>query len=310
MVLFDFPIYIAFSLVAFGLLVGTIAPTFGIGGGLLNVPILLLVFANTIHLDYLTSDTVTASSLGIIFFTALSGTISYVREKRIDFRIALTFIIFAVPGAVTGSNISRWLKNQNYEIDILQIIFAAVMILIAIYKITTIFINKYKTNNETTETKEPEIDEKINSDKPWWKQTVLIRELVDRHGNVYKYKSKLMPGVVIAFFGGFIGGMLGLGGGVVFMPILTMALGVPAAVAAATSTFTILIANPFAIAIRFASVQWDIVICMAAGAVIAANIVPRFVHKIKSEWILSVFWLIAIAAAIRLLIKVLTDIQI
>ena len=307
MALFEFSVAIGFSLFAFGLLVGTIAPTFGIGGGLLNVPILLLVYSKILGLN---SDTATATSLGIIFFTALSGTISYVREKRIDFRIALTFTIFAVPGAVTGSNISRWLKNKNYEFDFLQIIFACVMILIAVYKITTIFINKYRARNEINENTEPELNEKIEDDKPWWKQRILIRELEDRHGNVYKYKTKLMPGVLIAFFGGFIGGMLGLGGGVVFMPILTMALGVPVAVAVATSTFTILIANPFAVAIRFASVQWDIVICMALGTVIAANIVPRFVHKIKSEWLLSGFWFIAIAAAIRLLIKVLTDIQI
>ncbi|MCG3222713.1 MAG: TSUP family transporter, partial [Candidatus Heimdallarchaeota archaeon] len=140
-------------------------------------------------------------------------------------------------------------------------------------------------------------------------------ELVDRHGNVHKYKAKLVPGVFIAVFGGFAGGMLGLGGGVVFMPILTMALGIPAAIAAATSTLTILVANPFAIGTRIVAggwgvVRWDIVIIWALGTVIAANIVPRYIHKIKSEWILTGFWLLAVAAAVRLLIKVLTPIAI
>jgi uncharacterized membrane protein YfcA len=221
-------------------------------------------------------------------------------------------VIFAVPGAIAGSTLSRWLSDKNYEIDILQIIFASTMIAIAIYKITTIMIAKYKENHGKEEVTIEEVDQ---DDRPWWRQTVLVRELVDRHGNVHKYKANLVPGVFIAILGGFVGGMLGLGGGVVFMPILTMALGVPAAIAAATSTLTILIANPFAIGTRIISsgwgaARWDIVIIWALGTVIAANIVPRFIHKIKSEWILTGFWLLAVAAAVRLLIKVLTDIQI
>ncbi|MHA1465062.1 MAG: hypothetical protein ACTSQ2_08240, partial [Candidatus Heimdallarchaeaceae archaeon] len=93
----------------------------------------------------------------------------------------------------------------------------------------------------------------------------------------------------------------------------TMGLGLPAAVATATSTFTILFATPFGLGLRLilgSYIHWGIVICMAAGTLITANIVPRFLHKIKSEVILTGFWLIAIFAAVRVLIKVLTDISI
>ena len=82
MAFFEFTVAIGFSLFAFGILVGTIAPTFGIGGGLLNVPLLLLIYSNRLNLD---SYTATSTSLGIIFFTALSGTLSYAKEKRIDY---------------------------------------------------------------------------------------------------------------------------------------------------------------------------------------------------------------------------------
>ena len=68
MAFFEFSVAIGFSLFAFGLLVGAIAPTFGIGGGLLNVPLLLLAYSNSLGLD---SYTATSTSLGIIFFTAL-----------------------------------------------------------------------------------------------------------------------------------------------------------------------------------------------------------------------------------------------
>jgi len=66
------------SLFAVGLMVGGISPTFGIGGGLVTVPILILLYG-------LDGNLATATSLGLIIFTTLSGTVAYYVEKRIDF---------------------------------------------------------------------------------------------------------------------------------------------------------------------------------------------------------------------------------
>ena len=308
-----------------GLISGTISPTFGIGGGLLNVPILLIGFpylldtfvAATGDASVSIGDVATVTSLGVIIITALSGSISYIREKRIDFRIAFTFIIFAIPGAISGALFSSlFIKVQDVQIGLYQIIFAVTMILIAVYKITTIMI-KWNKKRKGIEVKEKIIDEaeiaKNQKDKPWWLHTILYRNFIDKRGTTFEYEAKLLPGIIIAFIGGFIGTLLGLGGGVIYVPILTMGLGLPAAVATATSTFTILFATPFGLGIRLilgSYIHWGIIICMATGTLITANIVPRFIHKIKSEVILTGFWFIAIAAAIRVLLKVLTDISI
>lgn len=308
-----------------GLISGAVSPTFGIGGGLLNVPILLLGFPSLLEIfvsatgavNLTVGDVATVTSLGVIIVTALSGSISYIREKRIDFRVAITFMIFAIPGAVSGALFSNlFIKKQNVEIDLYQIIFAITMLLIAGYKITTILIS-WSKKRRGIPVKEKIINKveikESQKDKPWWLHTVLYRELEDKRGTKFEYKAKLLPGVLIATGGGFIGSLLGLGGGVIYVPILTMGLGLPAAVATATSTFTILFATPFGLGLRLilgSYIHWGIVICMAAGTLITANIVPRFLHKIKSEAILTGFWLIAIFAAVRVLIKVLTDINI
>ncbi len=308
-----------------GLISGTISPTFGIGGGLLNVPILLIGFpllletfvSSQVDPSLTVGDVATVTSLGVIIVTALSGSISYIREKRIDFRIAITFMIFAIPGAISGALFSNlFIKEQDVEIDLYQIIFAVTMILIATYKITTIIIS-WSKKRRGIPVKEKTINkveiEESQKDKPWWLHTVLYRELEDKRGTKFEYTAKLLPGVLIATVGGFIGSLLGLGGGVIYVPILTMGLGLPAAVATATSTFTILFATPFGLGLRLllgSYIHWGIVICMAAGTLITANIVPRYLHKIKSEVILTGFWLIAIFAAVRVLLKVLTDISI
>jgi uncharacterized membrane protein YfcA len=308
-----------------GLISGTISPAFGIGGGLLNVPILLIGFPFLLETfvsatgdpSLTIGDVATVTSLGVIIVTSLSGSISYIREKRTDFRVAITFIIFAIPGSISGALFSNlFIKKQDIEIDLYQIIFAITMILISIYKITMIIINWSKKRQgipakETIISKDEIAESQKN--KPWWLHTVLYRELEDKRGTKFKYKSKLIPGVLIATLGGFLGALLGLGGGVIYVPILTMGLGIPIAVATATSYLTILIATPFGLGIRLilgSYIHWGIIICMAAGTLITANIVPRYIHKIKSEVILTGFWLLAISAAIRVLLKVFTDIRI
>ena len=113
-----------FYLFLTGILVGAVSPTFGIGGGLITVPILILFFG-------MDGNLATATSLGLIIFTTLSGTIAYYVEKRIDFKLAGIFMIFAVPGTLIGGWGANFIARNNYEIDILQFVFAAFMIIIA-----------------------------------------------------------------------------------------------------------------------------------------------------------------------------------
>ncbi len=289
----EFNFIFVVGLLFLGLLIGGISPTVGIGGGLLTVPILIMVYG-------LNGDAATATSLGVIIFTTLSSTLAYIREKRIDFKVALIFIIFAIPGSTLGSLFSEWLKQQNLNTDIFQVIFASVLILVGIFKIITLlFDNKFKSN----QIKEEIFDDL--KDKPWWKKKYLYRSFKDRHGIEFKYTAKLFPGVIISFTGGFLGAMLGIGGGFIYVAILTMALGVPIGVAVATSTFTIFIANFFAVIVRFDSIQWFYVLFLSIGTIISSNLVVRFVHKIKSKWMLTGFWIITIGTAIKLLVGVI-----
>ena len=286
---------IILGLFGLGIVIGAISPTFGIGGGLLTVPVLLLIYGQT---SGFTGATATATSLGVIIFTSLSGTIAYIREKRIDFKVASLFMLFAIPGSVSGALFSRWMGAKDFSVDPFQYTFAGVMIAIALYKLVSIL----KGSGKKTERTDHQTDGM--RDGPVSQKSVLGRRLVDRRGIEFEYTVRLFPGTFIAFAGGFLGAMLGLGGGVIYVAILTMALGVPAVIATATSTFTILVATPFAVALRFGSIEWGWVIALAAGTIISASIVPRFLHRVRSEWILTGFWTIAILAAVRLLLKV------
>lgn len=287
----------SFELIGLGLVVGAISPTFGIGGGLLTVPLLILTFG-------MPTSTATATSLGVIIFVSLSGSLAYVRERRIDFRVGLLFIICAVPGSVAGGFVSNWLKSLNVRIDWLQIIFAVTMLTIAAMRIVSIVRNRQNSGGANPSDAEVGGEENGRTFVAARSRLVYRRSFSDRRGVQFGYTARMFPGMLIAFAGGFVGAMLGLGGGVIYVPILSGLIGLPAGIATATSTFTILFANPFAVLVRFASIRWDIVLFLSIGVVISATIVPRFLHRIQAKWLLAGFWTLAVFASVRLLLKV------
>ena len=63
----------------------------GAGGGFVLMPVLLLVYPE------MKPEHVTAISLAVVFFNALSGSESYVLMRRIDYKSGLMFASAAYP---------------------------------------------------------------------------------------------------------------------------------------------------------------------------------------------------------------------
>ena len=79
-----------------GLVVGAFGTLVGAGGGAVMVPVLLVLLPNE------TPANVTAISLAAVFFNAYSGTVSYMRMGRVDYRLGTLFTLASLPGAVFG----------------------------------------------------------------------------------------------------------------------------------------------------------------------------------------------------------------
>ena len=87
----------AVELVAIGFGVGAFGTLIGAGGGFILTPILLLLYPHD------SPQTITAISLAVVFFNALSGSTAYARQRRIDYRSGVVFAVATLPGAVGGA---------------------------------------------------------------------------------------------------------------------------------------------------------------------------------------------------------------
>lgn len=109
----------------------------GIGGGA------LFVILSTMFLNF---DQKYAQALNLIMFIAvgISATISNIKDKKIDFKIAKKMIIFLIIGSLIGT----WLITKINSDD-LKKYFSYFLVAIGIYEIITSLIKIKKAKNNT-----------------------------------------------------------------------------------------------------------------------------------------------------------------
>ncbi len=107
------------------------------------------------------------------------------------------------------------------------------------------------------------------------------------------------------FMIGMIAGLLGIGGGFLFVPMM-MAMGYPTKRAAATSSFVVIFSSfsGFAGHLAEGHFNWALMIstmvCVIVGAQIGAKVMKE---KMKAKWIKQMFAVVLLGVAVKLLLK-------
>ncbi len=102
-------------------------------------------------------------------------------------------------------------------------------------------------------------------------------------------------GQIGAFVGGTLGGLLGIGGGVVNVPLLCMGMSVPLRLASATSIFLVGITGASAAAVYYSRGYTDLVVCGATvlGALAGSAFGARLATRIASRYLRIAFGVVA-----------------
>ena len=107
-------------LILIGLVAGFFSALFGVGGGIVIVPLLLIVAKWELR-------PATATSLGAIGITATAGVVTYVVHGDVEPAYALLLGVPAAFGAAGGSAL-----QQRLPVRTLSLLFAALLVAIAI----------------------------------------------------------------------------------------------------------------------------------------------------------------------------------
>jgi len=252
-----------------GLLAGTLGTMIGIGGGVVIVPVFLLFFR-------FSPQEAIGTSLAVVLFNALSGTLSYLRQKRVDIRAGWKFALATVPGALAGA----WIATL-FARPVLEAVFGILLTTVAVF----IFLRKESRHSEP--------------------DGAYTRTLVDSQGNVFHYSPKEGLGTAISGLVGFVSSLLGIGGGIIHMPALVFVLGFPVHVAAATSLFVLSVSTLVGAISHLVLGNVLIVptIVVAAFAVVGAQIGARLSRRVKGQLITRLLAIALVVVGVRLMLK-------
>ena len=92
-------------LVGIGLVAGVFSSLFGVGGGIVIVPLLLLVAAYPVR-------EAAATSLGAIGITAAAGVVLYALRGEVDARYALLVGLPGAAGALAGTGLQQRVSGR------------------------------------------------------------------------------------------------------------------------------------------------------------------------------------------------------
>jgi uncharacterized protein len=190
-------------LLGFG--VGIFGTLVGAGGGFILTPVLLLVYPHS------TPQLITAISLVAVFFNATSGTAAYARQQRVDYRSGLVFAACTLPGSVIGVVLADKVSRPGFD----------VIMGVALTSLAVWLVRGRTEPGEGTP------------------GTGVLRTITDREGKTYRYRARVGLGALLSVGVGFISSFLGIGGGVVHVPLLVAVLGFPTHLATATSHFVL-----------------------------------------------------------------------
>jgi uncharacterized membrane protein YfcA len=239
---------------ALGFLVGTLGTLIGAGGGFLLVPLLLLGYR-------LPPADAVGTSLALVFLNALSGTFAYLRQRRVDLALGWKFAAATVPGAVGGAFLTRALTSARFSLAFGFTLLAIAGLLV------------------TGTTAPPSA-------------RAASRILVDAGGVAHEYQVDAWKGVVVSLLVGFFSSIFGIGGGVIHVPFLIVALSLPVHVATATSHF-VLSVSAFVGAVTYLALGHVRLLTagiMGAGILVGAQLGARLSLRAQGvliRWILA-----------------------
>jgi uncharacterized membrane protein YfcA len=256
---------VALLMIAGGMTAGVFGSLLGLGGGVLIVPLLTLVFGLDLR------EAVGVSLVSVIMTSSVAAGV-YLERHVADLRLGMRLELFTAIGALVGGSIA-FLIDERF----LALLFAGLLLYVALSMLRS-------RSGGDDETPEPGL------------------------GEPRTYEVRNYPlGVVGATGAGVVSALLGVGGGIVKVPLMHLGMGVPLRVSTATSNLMVGITAAASSVIYVIHGQVDPYVAgpTAIGVFVGASIGSRVAHRIDLRILRWLFVAVLLYTAVQMLLKVI-----
>lgn len=272
------PLEFALTLLGISVVAGFFGSLVGLGGGIVVVPVLTLLY----HVDI--RYAIGASIVSVIA-TSSGAAAAYVRERLTNLRVAMLLELGTTAGAITGAYLAGVLP-----LHWLFLIFGGVLAASAVAMI-------YRIQQST---------ENLIQDS-WADRLKLHGRYFDPAlGNTVTYRvARTRLGLALMYLAGTISGLLGIGSGILKVLAMDLAMRIPIKVSTATSNFMIGVTAAASAGVYFSRGDIDPFVAapVAVGVVVGATLGSRVMPKTDSRVLRLIFVLVLLFVAAQMILR-------
>jgi uncharacterized protein len=272
-----------FLVFAMGIAVGFISGMFGVGGGFLMTPLLIFIG--------ISPAVAVASVTSHIAASSFSGVIAYWRRRALDFALALMLLVGGIVGTMTGV----WLFSLLRSVGQLDLTIGLSYLTLLGVVGSLMIVESGQAIMRARSGRPAEI--RRPGSHTWI------------HGLPFKIRFKqskiyvsAIPLWIIGFVVGFIGAVMGIGGGFLLVPALIYIMRVPTGVVIGTSMILTLVTMGSATIMHAATnhlVDAVLALILMIGGVIGAQFGARAGQKIRGEQLRLLLGILVMLVGLR-----------
>ena len=253
--------------VGLGLAVGLLSGLFGVGGGFLMTPLLIMLG--------IPATVAAATDSNQIVAASTSGTYAHWKIGNVDFKMGLYLLVGGFVGGLAGVQGIKVLKAMGNADFVIKITYVLMLGIVGTY----MFIESLSS-----------MKKKKGEDAKPAKESAMMKFLKSLPLQTHFEKSGVTHSVLVpVIFGGFVGilaAVMGVGGGFLMVPVMVFILRMPMHVVVGTSLFQILfncIEVTFLQAYTNHSVDFILAVLLLIGSTLGAQVGTVFGRKLKAD---------------------------
>ncbi len=277
-----------FFLLCIGFVAGILSGMFGVGGGFLTTPILIL--------SGVPPAVAVGSEANHIVGSSLTGFLNYFRRKNVDISMGFILLIGGVIGSATGVYLFRLLALKGRIEEVISFTYIMFLALVGLYMLSESLITRKKKKSGNL------MKLHVHS----WIHGLPLR-IKFRRSKLY---ISVIPPLFISYVIGILASIMGVGGGFILVPAMIYLLGMSTQVVIGTSLMQVLFVS-ITSTIMHAYVNQTVDIILSSlllfGGVLGVQMGALIVQKISGEVLRMLLGIIIICLCLFLISELIID---
>jgi hypothetical protein len=275
--------------IGIGLIVGILTGLFGVGGGWLITPLLMMMGI---------SPTVSvATGTNMMVGSATSGAYAHYKLGNVDFKMGWCLLGGSLCGGFIGAEALKILNTLGNVDFVIKVTYVLLLGIVGAYMFSET-LSKLKRKKMAAEHAEKE------SGLVVFLKNLPLQTYFEKSGISHSLLVPVLLGVVV----GVLAGIMGVGGGFLMIPVMVYMLRMPIHVVVGTSLFIILftcIEVTFLQAYANHSVDFILAVLLLLGSTIGTQAGVAFGKKLKGEHLKLFLAAILLAVAVQMILQLI-----